>query len=160
MTARNKLDALGEALAVGDDTEALSRPVAPPRSVRDVLAPPVPAQPVVPPEPPHRQRDVSATRRRSTAKLPLSVSQRADQAKARRWELSELLVAALERPRPAADEADRRLERLRAEPWVQRQYRLTEAQRELLDDTSLGWRMNRSEAIAVLLDAAFDAAPA
>jgi len=158
----DKLAALGDALNVGDDTQTIERPDrTPPRGVRQALAASdsttlgpasaVPDRSVGP------TRHVTSTARiRSTVNLPLGLSQRITAARQQRWELSDLLSAALHHSPPTAGDADRVLLSLRHELWVQRHYRLDVADRDILDNVAEQWRMNRSQAIAVLLTTDLD----
>lgn len=159
----DKLEALGDALNVRDDTRELERPE-PVRSVREVLeAEPGAGVRVPPVATAEAQSSRFESRRigrpggqtgeriRSTVNLPVLLSECVKQARRARWELSDLLAHALNRPRPMIERADELLARLRRDTWIQRHYRITQSDRQLLDDLAGDWRMNRSEAIAVLL---------
>jgi len=159
--ANSKLAALGAALDIGDDTGAVERPAVPAPTVRQILETTPPPKRVVPyPEPPVRRSRVSQVNDepkiaelhvRSSVNLPVTLSSRVTAAKTARWELSELLESALTQADPTPTEADRILNELQEPVWVQRHYRLTATSRNHLDDLASSWRMNRSEAIAVML---------
>lgn len=179
----DKFAALAEALDVDDDTQAIERPEPTVRSAlqagRPVTATP-PEAPDAPTKPSpatppavHRPQRTSpertaraaarstdtkstAPRMRSSVNIPVSVWERVRAAKDDRWELSEILARSLQRPAATAEMADRRHRSMRDELRVQRQYRVTEHARDLLDRLATEWRMSRSEVVAVLLDAELD----
>lgn len=102
---------------------------------------------------PKGQRAQGTERLASTANLPRRLSDRVTASRRARWELSELLAAALDGPQLSADDADSRLASLTETMKIQRHYRLTTVHRNRLDTIAEQWRMSRSDAIAVLLDA-------
>lgn len=180
MDSVDKFAALAEALDVGDDTDAIERLVPPRPTVRSALESgrtPSPstsasdeiAADAVRPKRSHRTRttpsvpasgnrptSAEGSRIRSSANLPVSVWERVSAAKDIRWELSEILACALQRPAATSESAERRHRSFRGELRVQRQYRATAEQRDLLDQLAGDWRMSRSEVVAVLLDAELD----
>jgi hypothetical protein len=183
-TPPDKLSALGELLGVQDDTTEYERPAerrpavgevlrggvaaragdqpAPPWTTRASERPNLDAPPVRPPT--GRQRrggeDPEArpksNRQRSSANLPIALVERLAHAKTHRWELSDLVVSALDH----ADLDPKRADDILTDSWtgirVQRAYQASSQDLTRIDDMGQRWRMNRSQVLTVILPAELD----
>ena len=97
-----------------------------------------------------KKRDL---RRQTSATLPASLVDRLNAAKQHRWELSDLVVSALDHCdlKPAA--AEGLLADVADDIRITRGYRVSESDLARLDQHGAAWRMNRSQVIGVILPA-------
>lgn len=177
-----KLDALGELLGVEDDTREHERPAARGPAVGEVLrgsppattvaAPPTPsAERIRPPDetahdgagradPPRQPkragRKARPGRQRTSANLPVGLDDRLLEAKGRRWELSDLVVSALDHVDLDPAAADVALTASWSGTRVQHAYQLTADDLARIDAHGERWRMNRSQVLTVILPVELD----
>lgn len=143
---------------------AVTTPVAQERPVRSTVVPSEPSS--VPPASsrpsPVPQRRGSPTptttkkqdlRRQTSATLPASLVDRLNAAKQHRWELSELVVSALDHVDIDASAAEGLLGDFADDVRITRGYRVSEFDLSRLDEHGAVWRMNRSQVISVILPA-------
>lgn len=97
------------------------------------------------------RRRSRAGRQRTSANLPVVLVDRLLEAKRRRWELSDLVVLALDR----VDVDSLGAEEILGESWhgtrVQRAYQLSAEDIDRVDALGERWRMNRSQVLTVIL---------
>jgi hypothetical protein len=95
-------------------------------------------------------------RQRTSANLPVGLVDRLREAKGRRWELSDLVVSALDH----VDLDPRAADAILAASWsgtrVQRAYQLTADDLARIDAHGDRWRMNRSQVLTVILPVELD----
>lgn len=175
--AQSKIDALEAILGV-DDTAEVERPElrkgvgeilggAAGSSVDAATEPPA-AEPTAPPEPatpprtvrqqitpaPHKpapRQAASSPKRKTSSLLPAEFSPRLDAAKARRWGFAELVASALDHLSGGEAAADPVLDDYKDSVRSLRSYTLDSAVLDRLDAVGEGWRMNRSQALTVLI---------
>jgi hypothetical protein len=97
-----------------------------------------------------KKRDL---RRQTSATLPASLVDRLNTAKQHRWELSDLVVSALDHCDLAPGAAEGLLADVADDIRITRGYRVSETDLARLDHHGAAWRMNRSQVITVILPA-------
>lgn len=110
---------------------------------------------------PSEQRSVTApadvatrsVRRQTSATLPAAIVDRLNAAKQHRWELSDLVVSALEHVELDPTGAEDVLAGFADDIRITRGYRVSAADLSRLDEHGAAWRMNRSQVITVILPA-------
>ena len=139
-------------------------PVAPERPVRSTIGPSghssAPAQSSEPSSAPQRRsspppvttksRDL---RRQTSATLPAPLVDRLNAAKQHRWELSDLVVSALDHLELEPSSVEGLLADFSDDIRITRGYRVSELDLNRLDEHGAAWRMNRSQVISVILPA-------
>jgi hypothetical protein len=112
-------------------------------------------------KPPSEQRSVTApagvatrsVRRQTSATLPAAIVDRLNAAKQHRWELSDLVVSALEHVELDPTGAEDVLAGFADDIRITRGYRVSADDLNRLDEHGAAWRMNRSQVITVILPA-------
>ena len=112
-------------------------------------------------KPPSEQRSVTApagvatrsVRRQTSATLPAAIVDRLNAAKQHRWELSDLVVSALEHVELDPTGAEDVLAGFADDIRITRGYRVSADDLSRLDEHGAAWRMNRSQVITVILPA-------
>jgi len=112
-------------------------------------------------KPPSEQRSVTApagvatrsVRRQTSATLPAAIVDRLNAAKQHRWELSDLVVSALEHVELDPTGAEDVLAGFADDIRITRGYRVSADDLSRLDERGAAWRMNRSQVITVILPA-------
>ena len=117
---------------------------APTRTVREDAAP-------IPRRPAARQPIASSPKRKTSSLLPAEFSPRLDAAKARRWGFADLVTSALDHLSGGEAAADPVLSAYEDSVRTLRSYTLESAVLDRLDAVGEGWRMNRSQALTVLI---------
>lgn len=92
-------------------------------------------------------------RHQTSATLPASLVDRLNAAKQHRWELSELVVSALDHADIDPSAAEGLLADFADDIRITRGYRVSEFDMNRLDEHGAAWRMNRSQVISVILPA-------
>ena len=95
-------------------------------------------------------------RRQTSATLPASLVDRLNAAKQHRWELSDLVVSALDHANIEAAAAEGLLGEFADDLRITKGYRLNESDLNRLDERGAAWRMNRSQVISVIVPAELD----
>mgnify|MGYP007028083131 CR=1 FL=1 len=182
MSMNSKINALGDALKVTDDTRDIERPKQG-RGVSDVLRdktvvddddpiadPPADLTPAPEvrskqPKPPTTRRPsadrVKATpsatgaAKKTSATIPVSVVKRLRDAKHKRWDLVRLVSAALAASNTGSvtmAEAEAFLEKSAGEPRGVESIRMPLEDLDTLDKLGDDWRMSRSQVLSAVLD--------
>jgi len=181
VTTKSKLDALGDALGVTDDTRDIERPksgrglasVLGDKMVVDDDPPEAEAAFEQPPNPtpaaasPADKRESSSPRRlrtdathsvspskKTSATIPVSLVQRLRDAKQKRWDLPRLVSDALSAgsKRVSLSSAEEFLEHSAHEPRAISSFRMPADDLNALDRLGVEWRMNRSQVLSAMLD--------